>query len=64
MRLTEFWSRMEAKFGAAYAGSYAADQVLQPLGGRTVREALAAGEEVKTVWRAVVEATGSPASER
>lgn len=64
MRLTEFWSRMEHKFGPAYAGSYAADQVLAPLGGRTVREALADGEDAKTVWRAVVEATGSPASER
>lgn len=64
MRLTEFWSRMDRTFGPAYSGSYAADQVLQPLGGRTVREALADGEEVKTVWRAVVEATDSPASER
>ena len=64
VRLTEFWSRMERKFGRAYASSYAADQVLQPLGGRTVQEALADGEDAKTVWRAVVEATGSPASER
>jgi hypothetical protein len=64
VRLTEFWSRMERKFGPAYAGSYAADQVLQPLGGRTVREALADGEDAKTVWRAVVEATESPAAER
>jgi hypothetical protein len=38
--------------------------VLAPLGGRTVQQALAEGEEVKVVWRAVVEATGSPASER
>jgi hypothetical protein len=55
---------MEGKFGRSYAGSYAADQVLAPLGGRTVQQALADGEDVKTVWRAVVEATGSPASER
>jgi hypothetical protein len=55
---------MEHKFGRAYAVSYAADQVLGPLGGRTVREALADGEDTKAVWRAVVEATGSPASER
>jgi hypothetical protein len=64
VRLTEFWSRMEGTFGRAYAVSYAADQVLGPLGGRTVQEALADGEDAKTVWRAVVEATGSPASER
>ncbi len=64
VRLTEFWSRMDRLFGPAYAGSYAADQVLAPLGGRTVLQALADGEEVKTVWRAVHEATESPASER
>jgi hypothetical protein len=64
MRLSEFWSRMETKFGVGYAGSFAADQVLRPLGGRTVLEALRDGEDAKSVWRAVVEATGSPASER
>ena len=29
---------MEGRFGAVYAASYAADQVLPQLGGRTVRE--------------------------
>ena len=55
---------MDAKFGAVYSQSYAADQVLAELGGRTVREALAAGEDAKTVWRAVCDATAAPASER
>ena len=64
MRLTEFWARMDARFGAAYARSYAADQVLATLASRTVLQALADGEDAKHVWRAVCEATGAPASER
>ena len=55
---------MEARFGAAYARSYAADQVLPTLGSRTVQQALDAGEDAKHVWRAVCEATGAPAYER
>ncbi len=47
-------------FGAAYAESIATDQVLGELGGRTVREALAAGEDAKSVWRAVCSAFDVP----
>jgi hypothetical protein len=54
--LTDFWYRMGLAFGEAYAPSVAADQVLATLGGRTVNEALAAGEQTVTVWRAVVAA--------
>jgi hypothetical protein len=64
VRLTEFWRRMEARFGASYARSYAADQVLATLGGRTVLQALADGDDVKRVWRAVCEVLEVPASER
>jgi hypothetical protein len=56
MRLTDFWARMEQAFGRAYAASIAADQVLPQLGGRTIQQALAAGEETIVVWRAVVAA--------
>lgn len=55
---------METRFGTAYARSYAADQVLSELGGRTVERALADGEDAKQVWRAVCDATHAPASER
>jgi hypothetical protein len=55
---------MERRFGAVYAASYAADQVLPQLGGRTVSQALADGEDTKRVWRAVCDATQAPASER
>lgn len=53
MRLTDFWSRLEEAFGPSYASSIAADQVLPQLGGQTIQQALAAGEETVVVWRAV-----------
>lgn len=55
---------MEARFGQAYARSYAADQVLATLAGRTVQQALDDGDDLKAVWRAVCEAVQAPASER
>jgi len=64
VRLTEFWRRMDEKFGALYAQSYAADQVLAELGGKTVARALADGDDVKGVWRAICDATAAPASDR
>ena len=64
MRETEFWRRMEGRFGASYARSYAADQVLATLAGRTVVQALKDGDDVKSVWRAVCEAAEVPAAER
>jgi hypothetical protein len=64
VRQTEFWRRMESRFGDAYARSYAADQVLATLSGRTVLQALEEGDDVKQVWRAVCDATQAPASER
>jgi Protein of unknown function (DUF3046) len=61
MRLTEFWRRMEERFGTAYARSVAADYRL-PMLGSTVDEALAAGVEAKEVWRAVCAEFEMPAS--
>lgn len=63
MRLTEFWRRMQERFGLTYAQSVAADYRL-PLLGRTVDEALAAGVEAKEVWRAVCAEFEMPASLR
>ena len=56
MRLTDFWERLEQVFGPGYAHSFAEDHVIPGLGGRTIREALAQGEQTVTVWRAVVSA--------
>jgi Protein of unknown function (DUF3046) len=55
VKLTEFWDRMREQFGDVYAESVAKDQVLAALGDRTVNQALADGEDPKTVWRAVAE---------
>ena len=56
MRLTDLRFRLEQTFGPAYAASVARDQVLPQLGGRTIDQALAGGEDVVSVWRAVVAA--------
>lgn len=64
MRHTEFWARMDAALGRDYARFWAEQQVIGDLGGRTVVEALAAGEPPKSVWRAVWETLGLPDRER
>ena len=56
MRLTDFWARLEQAFGPTYARSLAADHAFADLGGRTIDEAIARGEETATIWRAVVAA--------
>jgi hypothetical protein len=52
VRLTEFWRRMNLRFGESYAASLAADYRLPELG-TTIDEALATGVDTKDVWRAV-----------
>ncbi len=60
VRLTVFWQRMNEQFGEGYADSVAKDYVLAELGGRTIEQALAEGESVKTVWAAVCAAFDVP----
>ncbi len=55
---------MDAEFGEAYARVWAREHVIGELGGRTVDQALAAGEPPKRVWRAVVATLRLPESER
>jgi len=64
VRLTEFWERMQARFGAGYADSVARDQVIRRLGNRTVHQALAEGESARDVWRAVCEHFEIPIKDR
>jgi Protein of unknown function (DUF3046) len=64
VRLTDFWRRMEEHFGPTYAASVARDQVIGRLGGRSVDEALAAGEDPKRVWRAVCDHFEIPLAQR
>jgi hypothetical protein len=63
MKLTEFWRRMDERFGATYARSLAADYRLPGLGS-TIDDALAAGVEAKDVWRAVCAEFEMPAALR
>lgn len=64
MQLTLFWQRMTDHFGDAYADSFARDHVMSELGGRTVYEALDAGWDARTVWRAVCSAVEVPPDKR
>ena len=64
MRHSEFWVRMEQALGPGYARTWAEQHVLRELDGRTVVEALAAGEPPKAVWRAVWAELGLPPRER
>lgn len=64
MRHTEFWARMEAALGSAYARAWAGQVVIAELGGRTVQEAVDAGEPPKAVWAAVWRTLELPESER
>ncbi len=52
VRFTDFWARMDERFGAAYARSLAADYRLPALGS-TIDEAIARGLDTKEIWRAV-----------
>lgn len=63
MRLSDFWHRMERRFGVGYARSIAADYRL-PQFGATVDEALERGEPARDVWRAVCDEFGVPAQLR
>jgi DUF3046 family protein len=64
VRSTEFWARMEAALGPAYARSWARNQAIAALDGRTVDQALADGEDVKAVWREVWRVLELPARDR
>lgn len=53
MREVELWRRMDEVLPDGYAAVWADQVVLADLGGRTVRDALVAGQPCKKVWRAV-----------
>ncbi|MFY9330780.1 MAG: DUF3046 domain-containing protein [Candidatus Nanopelagicales bacterium] len=60
MRLTDFWERMDAVFGAEYSRSWAHDHVMTQLGQRSVIQAIDAGIDTKEIWRAVCQVTDVP----
>jgi hypothetical protein len=64
VRETEFWERMDLALGTDYARFWAGQTVISELDGRTVQQALAAGESPKAVWRAVWGMLELPARDR
>lgn len=63
MRYSEFWDLVADVFGPI-GRTLTKDQVLGALGDRTSEQALDAGEDPRTVWRALCEAMEVPESER
>ena len=64
MHEREFWELLDEVFGRSYGRSLARDQRLTALGSRTVVEALAAGEEPRTVWNVLCDQMDVPDSRR
>ena len=64
VRLQEFWSRLESRFGAMRAQSVTRDHVFSVLGGRTAVEAIEAGVPVRRVWLAICEEYDVPKKDR
>lgn len=64
MHEREFWQLLEEVFGRSYGRSIAHDQQLTALGSMTVVEALAAGEEPRTVWNVLCDQMDVPDSRR
>ena len=64
MREVELWRRLHDALPDGYAATWADHVVLEELGSRTVREALAAGLPCKSIWRAVWSQLELPTSER
>jgi hypothetical protein len=56
--------RLDEVLPGGYAASWADQVVLEELGSRTVREALAAGQPCKRIWRAVWRQLELPATLR
>ena len=64
VRLQEFWSRLDGRFGSMRAQSVSRDHVFSVLGGRTAVEALEAGIPVRRIWLAICEDFDVPLQER
>lgn len=53
VREVELWRRLDVVLPSGYSATWADQVVLEDLGSRTVRQALAAGVPCKRIWRAV-----------
>ena len=59
MRRSDFWERLDAVLGPAYAASWSHDVVLPSLGD-TVEGCFDRGEDTVVVWRAVCDVVDVP----
>lgn len=64
MKEREFWELLEEVFGRSYGRSLAHDQALLALDSMTVIEALASGEEPRTVWNVLCDQMDVPDAQR
>jgi Protein of unknown function (DUF3046) len=64
VRLQEFWSRLDSRFGPMRAQSVSRDHVFSVLGGRTAVEAIEAGVPIRRIWLAICEDFDVPPKER
>jgi hypothetical protein len=62
MKLSEFQRAVSDEFGASYGQALLSDLVLPDLGGRTAKEAIAAGLPARDVWIALCKEAGVPPS--
>jgi hypothetical protein len=62
--MTQFRELMTGEFGTPRAETLSDSHVFAELGGRTVDQALRAGEDPKRVWRSVCDAFSVPAERR
>ncbi len=60
MRHSDFWRLVDDEFGRGYGRTLVRDHVVGGLGHRTPEQALAAGEQPRTVWLALCEAMDVP----
>jgi len=51
--MSEFWQLVDGEFGAAHGRTLVRDHVIGALGHRTAEQALAAGEQPRSVWLAL-----------
>ena len=64
VRLSEFWTLVDDEFGRAHGRTLTKDHVLFELRNRTAEQAIADGEQLRTVWLALCEALDVPPERR
>lgn len=64
MKLSEFQTAIDDEFGPMYGSVVVNDLVLAGVGGRTARQALAAGVPPRDVWLALCDAADVPPARR